>query len=124
MNKKQKQLRGYYDFPLPDGKTKTLHFSMNFIINLEDLTEMDLVRWSDEINKKKDNVTEQWNTMVDIVYAAMWADDQEKGNEPDYNIYTVRDWVWEAQRNDERVMKEIVETMEASLYKATELEKK
>lgn len=82
---------GYYDLEVEEGLTKRLSFSMNFIINLQEITGKDFSTWGKEMDSK--DHLEKGKAICDLVYAAMWAHEQEEGTDANYNIYKVRKWV-------------------------------
>lgn len=110
----REKLKGYYDFPVEDG-TKRLNFGMNFVINLQDYTQMDLIEWSEKAKENIDDHIYTLTTLCDIVYAAMWAHDQVEGNDPDYSIYKVRDWVISVYDQQPEKIEEMREVMTHSL---------
>ena len=114
MAKHTKQ-RGYYELKTEDG-SKWLHFSMNFIFNLQEVTGEDLSTWSARVSKTTDEM-EQAVNICDMVFAAMAAYDQEEENPLDYNRYAVRNWVFDAINNDDKVATEIMEAFTASMGK-------
>lgn len=94
--------RGYIDISV-GGKKRTLHFSMNF---WSEFTEQLGVSLQDigEIFLKGLSV----KSLRALIYSAILANDQENGNEIDYNIYNVGDWLGEL---DSDKINEIVEAM-------------
>lgn len=108
------KINGTYEFPVEEG-TKTLHFGMNFIINLQDFTGQDLVSWGKEVEERKDDPVYQYSVLCDIVFCSMIADNQLKDIEVDYNIFQVREWVLAAQTNNPKVLEEVSEIMMSTL---------
>jgi hypothetical protein len=79
--------RGYYTLKL-GGKNRTMHFSMNFWANFTDLMGISL----EEIGTVFANGL-SIKAIRTLIYAALLAQDQEQGNEPDYNEFTVGAWL-------------------------------
>ncbi len=79
--------RGYYTLKL-GGKSRTMHFSMNFWAN-----------FTDELNISLEKIGEVFSDGVSIssiralVYSGLKAYDQEEGNEIDYNQFKVGMWL-------------------------------
>ena len=110
---KNNRFRGHATFPTPEG-VKSLHFGMNFIKNLEDLTEMPLDKWS----AAQEELTEtgQLMSFCDIVFAGMWASDQLNDGEFDYSINHVREWVYDVIKLEKDLEKE-----DQTIFKLTKL---
>lgn len=79
--------RGYYSIKL-GGKSRTMHFSMNFWTNFTDLLEIPIDKIG-EIFQQGINLS----TIRALIYSALLAFDQENNNEIDYNVYTVGSWL-------------------------------
>lgn len=79
--------RGYYSLKI-GGKIRTLHFSMNFWANFTDLMGISL----EEIGTVFANGL-SIKAIRTLIYAALLAQDQEQGTEPDYNEFTVGAWL-------------------------------
>lgn len=79
--------RGYYTLKL-GGKNRTMHFSMNFWANFTDLMGISL----EEIGTVFANGL-SIKAIRTLIYAALLAQDQEQGTEPDYNEFTVGAWL-------------------------------
>jgi hypothetical protein len=79
--------RGYYTLKI-GGKSRTMHFSMNFWAN-----------FTDELNISLEKIGEVFSDGVSIssiralVYSGLKAYDQEQGNEIDYNQFKVGMWL-------------------------------
>lgn len=79
--------RGYYALKM-GGKNRTMHFSMNFWAG-----------FTDELGISLEQIGEVFegglsiSTIRAMVYSALLAYDQEKGNKIDYNLYTVGSWL-------------------------------
>ena len=110
MANKTKQ-RGYFKLSTEDGD-RWMHFSMNFLLNLEDLTEQTTTEWGTEL-KKLEGI-QQVSALCDAVFCAMIAYSQENDEEVNYNIYAVRDWVAEAAQKDPKIISEMAEVLTAS----------
>ena len=120
MAKNYTKQRGYLQLPTEEGN-KWMHFSMNFIVNLQELTGLDIVTWGKELDKK--DVFNQGLSICELMYAALAAFDQEEDNDIDYNIYKVRVWGIEAMNNDDKLAKNILEALTNSLGKQKEVKK-
>tara|TARA_R100001244_G_scaffold58895_1_gene49683 strand:+ start:327 stop:704 length:378 start_codon:yes stop_codon:yes gene_type:complete len=91
--------RGYYTLKL-GGKSRTMHFSMNFWAN-----------FTDELNISLEKIGEVFSDGVSIssiralVYSGLKAYDQEQGNEIDYNQFKVGMWLedFKAEKLNEMV---------------------
>lgn len=94
--------RGYIDIKV-GGKNRTLHFSMNFWSEFTEQLGIGLA----EIGGAFQNGISIKGLRA-LVYSAILANDQEKGNEIDYNLFTVGAWLDEL---DAEKINEIVETM-------------
>ena len=110
MANKTKQ-RGYFKLPTEDGD-RWMHFSMNFILNLEDLTEQTASEWGAELQKQEG--LKQITTLCDAVFCAMIAYSQENNEDVNYNIYAVRNWVAEAATKDPNIIKDMAEVLTTS----------
>ena len=111
--KKVNKLRGYYEFPIGEGKTKTMHFSMNFVFLLQEIVEEDLNVWLKKLDKL-DRI-QQGLALSQLTFAGLAAYDQEEGNEIDYNVYKIRDWLFNALQEDENIAKELLVVMTACI---------
>ena len=111
--------KGYFDFPVGEGETKKMHFSMNFVFLLQDITEKDLTTWLTDLEKASE--TDQGFGLCQIVFAALAAYDLEEENEVDYNVYKVRNWVFNALMEDpdlpQALMKAMTDALGGSLGK-------
>jgi hypothetical protein len=94
--------RGYYTLKL-GGKSRTMHFSMNFWAN-----------FTDELNISLEKIGEVFSDGVSIssiralVYSGLKAYDQEEGNEIDYNQFKVGVWLEDFQAEK---LNEMIEAM-------------
>ena len=79
--------RGYYSIKL-GGKSRTLHFSMNFWANFTEVLGIPLDKIG-QIFEKGISIGQ----IRALVYSAILAYDQENGNEIDYNEFTVGAWL-------------------------------
>ena len=79
--------RGYYTLKL-GGKNRTMHFSMNFWANFTDLMGISLEEIGTVFAKGL-----SIKAIRTLIYAALLAQDQEQGTEPDYNEFTVGAWL-------------------------------
>lgn len=91
--------RGYYTLKL-GGKTRTIHFSMNFWANLTDNLGIPL----DKVGTIFENGVSITGIRA-LVYSGLLAYDQEEGNEIDYNQFKVGIWLedFEAEKLNEMV---------------------
>ena len=117
--------RGYYNIEL-GGKKRTLHFSMNFWASLTEELGVGL----QDLDKVFNNEM-AISSVRAIVYCAMMAYDQEEGNEIDYNVYKVGNWLSDMdQEQFQEVMAAMTETkilgnqLNAGLKRQTETQKK
>jgi hypothetical protein len=94
--------RGYIDIKV-GNKNRTLHFSMNFWSEFTEQLGISLA----EIGGAFQNGISIKGLRA-LVYSAILANDQEKGNEIDYNLFTVGAWLDEL---DAEKINEIVEVM-------------
>ena len=79
--------RGYCQLKI-GGKIRTLHFSMNFWAAFEQASGYSI----SEIDKVFGSGL-SLSSMRALVYSGLLAYDQENGNEIDYTIYSVGDWM-------------------------------
>ena len=106
---KANKIRGYYDFPMGNGDTKKMHFSMNFVFILQDIIDEDLAEWLKGMENMDSN--EQGIALSQLVYAGLSAYDLEEGNVVEYNIYKVRDWLFTAMQNDSKLALDLLGEM-------------
>lgn len=85
------------------GKIRTLHFSMNFWAAFEQASGFSI----SEIDKVFGSGL-SLSSMRALVYSGLLAFDQENGNEIDYTIYKVGDWMEDV---DQSALTLIVETL-------------
>ena len=81
------KLRGYCQLEL-GGKTRTLHFSMNYWAVMEEVTGLTIQELSALMTSGL-SITNVRN----MVYSAIKTYDLEQGNEIDYTIYSVGMWL-------------------------------
>lgn len=79
--------RGYYTTKL-GGKNRTMHFSMNFWANFTDLMGISLEKVGEVFSGGL-----SLKAIRTLIYSGLLAQDQEQGNEPDYNEFTVGAWL-------------------------------
>jgi hypothetical protein len=96
------QKRGYCQLNI-GGKIRTLHFSMNFWAAFEQASGFSI----SEIDKVFGSGL-SLSSMRALVYSGLLAFDQENGNEVDYTIYSVGDWMEDV---DQSALTLIVETL-------------
>ena len=87
------QKRGYCQLNI-GGKVRTLHFSMNFWAAFEQASGYSI----SEIDKVFGSGL-SLSSMRALVYSGLLAYDQENGNEIDYTIYSVGDWMEDVDQN-------------------------
>ena len=75
--------RGYHTLKI-GGKTRTLHFSMNFWSEFTDVLEVPL----DKIGSVFEGGI-KFSTIRALVYCGLLANDLEEGNDIEYNLYKV-----------------------------------
>jgi len=83
MNKK----RGYYTLNI-GGKSRSMHFSMNFWANFTDLLGITL----DKVGKLFESGV-SITALRSLIYSAILAYDQEQKNVIDYDEYDVGNWL-------------------------------
>lgn len=88
------KMRGYCQLEL-GGKTRTLHFSMNFWVIMEEITGLNIQELSALMTSGL-SITNVRN----MVYSAIKCNDLEQGNEIDYTIYSVGMWMEEMVPED------------------------
>lgn len=96
------QKRGYCQLNI-GGKMRTLHFSMNFWAAFEQASGFSIA----EIDKVFGSGL-SLSSMRALVYSGLLAYDQENGNEIDYTIYSVGDWMEDV---DQSALTLLVETL-------------
>ena len=101
--------KGYYDFPIGDGQTKRMHFSMNFVFILQDIVEQDLTKWLENLGNLDE--TRQGLALSQLVFAGFAAYDLEEDNEVDYTVYKIRDWLYNALQDDPKITEEVLGVM-------------
>lgn len=97
--------RGYYTTKL-GGKNRTMHFSMNFWANFTDALGISLEQIGDVFAGGV-----SLSNIRALIYAALLANDQENGNEPEYNEFTVGAWLEDLQADE---LEKIIEAMTES----------
>tara|TARA_R110000796_G_scaffold48380_1_gene115993 strand:- start:3053 stop:3448 length:396 start_codon:yes stop_codon:yes gene_type:complete len=83
--------RGYHTLKI-GGKTRTLHFSMNFWSEFTDVLEVPL----DKIGSVFEGGI-KFSTIRALVYCGLLANDLEEGNDIEYNLYKVGFWLDEIE---------------------------
>lgn len=96
------QKRGYCQLNI-GGKIRTLHFSMNFWAAFEQASGYSI----SEIDKVFGSGL-SLSSMRALVYSGLLAYDQENGNEIDYTVYSVGDWMEDV---DQSALTLLVETL-------------
>ncbi len=94
--------RGYLDIEL-GGKKRTLHFSMNFWAEFTEQLGVSLTDIGDVFNGGM-----SLSGIRALIYSAVRANDLEQGNQVDYTIYSVGNWLEELEADK---INEIVEVM-------------
>ena len=94
------------------GSQRTLHFSMNFLFVLEEVTGKSFQEFGDDLAKQQGlGILRE---CAIIVFAAMVAFDQEEENEIDYNLFKVRNWVSDKVQDDKDFVEKIVDSLKNS----------
>jgi hypothetical protein len=104
--------RGYYTTKL-GGKNRTMHFSMNFWANFTELMGVSL----EGVGKIFEGGL-SLKAIRALIYAALLAQDQEQGVEPDYNEFTVGAWLEDL---DAELLNDIINAMLESRILGNEL---
>lgn len=94
--------RGYLDIQL-GGKKRTLHFSMNFWVEFTEQLGVSLTDIGDVFNGGM-----SLSGIRALIYSALRANDLEQGNEMDYTLYSVGNWLEDLEAEK---INEIVEAM-------------
>ena len=94
--------RGYLDIQL-GGKKRTLHFSMNFWVEFTEQLGVSLTDIGDVFNGGM-----SLSGIRALIYSALRANDLEQGNEVDYTLYSVGNWLEDLEAEK---INEIVEAM-------------
>jgi hypothetical protein len=94
--------RGFIDITV-QGKTRTLHFSMNF---WAEFTEQLGISLQDIGSVFQNGIS--LTGLRALIYSAALANDLENNNDVDYNIYSVGTWLDDI---DAETINKIVETM-------------
>ena len=108
-----KEQLGYYEFPIGNGQTKMMHFSWNFIRNLEVISGKSMTKWGEGMDKKTQE--DQTEALVEVAFAALASYDQENSNEVDYNIYGVRNWMMDSLQDNPEVIPEMTKVFTESM---------
>ena len=116
MNKTKKN--GYYKLKTKDGD-RWLHFSRLFITKIKEVSGKDILEYGEYLKTLDNNldVTKQFDAVTDLTIAAMMAYDEKEGNDIDYNLYKVGEWLYAAVEEDDRIIKGIFDTLNESLPK-------
>lgn len=94
--------RGYLDIQL-GGKKRTLHFSMNFWVEFTEQLGISLTDIGNVFNGGM-----SLSGIRALIYSAIRANDLEQGNEVDYTLYSVGEWLDDLEAEK---INEIVEAM-------------
>ena len=94
--------RGYLHIQL-GGKKRTLHFSMNFWVEFTEQLGVSLTDIGDVFNGGM-----SLSGIRALIYSALRANDLEQGNEVDYTLYSVGNWLEDLEAEK---INEIVEAM-------------
>ena len=94
--------RGYLNIQL-GGKKRTLHFSMNFWVEFTEQLGVSLTDIGDVFNGGM-----SLSGIRALIYSALRANDLEQGNEVDYTLYSVGNWLEDLEAEK---INEIVEAM-------------
>jgi hypothetical protein len=83
--------RGYIDIQL-GGKKRTLHFSMNFWVEFTEQLGVSLTDIGNVFNGGM-----SLSGIRALIYSAVRANDLEQGNDIDYTLYSVGEWLEELE---------------------------
>jgi len=101
VNKKQ----GYYTIKL-GGENRTLHFSMNFWVELTEHLGISLQELGEAFTDKM-----ALSGVRGIIYCGMLANDKENKKEITYTVYDVGNWLEELSQDDiTKIMNVMTET--------------
>ena len=98
--------KGYYTLKWGEN-SKTLHFSRLALGELKRTTGIGVVEWGNKLQTTED-VLDQVDILSELVYAGFLAYDKEEGNEIDYNVLKVGNWLWDAMVEDQKVVIELM----------------
>ena len=116
MNKSIKN--GYYKLKTKDGD-KWIHFSRLFISKLEEVSGKNIVEYGKYLRSLDEglDITAQFDAITDLVMAGMLAHDEKEGNDIDYNLHKVGEWIYLATEEDDQVISNIYKALNGSLPK-------
>jgi hypothetical protein len=86
-----KKKKGYIDIQL-GGKKRTLHFSMNFWVEFTEQLGVSLTDIGNVFNGGM-----SLSGIRALIYSAVRANDLEQGNDIDYTLYSVGEWLEELE---------------------------
>ena len=106
---------GYYKLKTKDGD-KWLHYSRLFLTRLEEVSGKDIVKFGEHLMSLDNslNMEAQFDALTDLTMAAMLAYDEKEGNEIDYDLYKVGEWLYNAVEEDDKVFSDIINTLQAA----------
>tara|TARA_R110000751_G_scaffold53310_1_gene115558 strand:+ start:632 stop:1006 length:375 start_codon:yes stop_codon:yes gene_type:complete len=97
--------KGFYTIKL-GGVSRTLHFSMNFWVELTEHLDISLQELGEAFGDKM-----ALSGIRGIIYCGMLAYDKENGNEIKYNVYDVGNWLEDLNQEDVgNIMRVMTET--------------
>ena len=107
---------GYYKLKTKDGD-KWLHFSRLFISKIEEVSGKDIVEFGHDLQLLDGSLdlTKQFDAITDLVMAGMLAYDEKNGNDVDYDLYKVGEWLYEATEKDDKVISNIFKALKQNL---------
>lgn len=114
---KSKQ-NGYYKLKTKDGD-KWLHFSRLFVTKLKEVSGKNIVEFGEHLKTLDDslNLTDQFDAITDLTMAAMLANDEKEGNDIDYDLYKVGEWLYYATEESSGVLADIIKTLQMATQK-------
>tara|TARA_Y100001972_G_scaffold127052_1_gene182689 strand:+ start:758 stop:1129 length:372 start_codon:yes stop_codon:yes gene_type:complete len=104
--------RGYYSLEL-GGKKRTLHFSMNFWVELTQHLDISLQELGEAFNDKM-----ALSGIRGIVYCGLLTYDRENKIQVDYDVYDVGNWLEDLSQDD---VNDIMQSMTESKLLGNEL---
>ena len=114
MNKSIKN--GYYKLKTKDGD-KWLHFSRLFISKIKEVSGKNIVEFGSYVSSLDESLNwqDQFDAITDLSMAAMLAHDEKEGNDIDYDLYKVGEWLYEATEKDDKVISDIFKALKQNL---------
>ena len=106
---------GYYKLKTDDGP-KWLHFSRLFIDKIKEVSGKNILEFGEYLKSLDNdlNMMSQFDAITDLTMAAMMAYDEKEGNDIDYDLYKVGEWLYWAMEEDEKVLVNIFDALKAA----------